>query len=93
MEIGDPAPAQAKDGTGSIYPFHGPVAVPVKPHGEWNSYEVTCIGPNYSIRINGQLVNTWTDDQNRPSAGHVGLQNYPYPQAVRHRNLRIKDLP
>ena len=51
-----------------------------------------CIGPNYSLRINGQLVNTWTENQDRPAAGFVGLQNYPYRQAVRHRNFRIKAL-
>ncbi|MEW6158176.1 MAG: DUF1080 domain-containing protein [Verrucomicrobiota bacterium] len=92
FEIGDPQPAQGKEATGSFYPFHSPVQVAVKPWGEWNSYELTCIGPNYSLRINGQLVNTWTDDQKRPLAGYIGLQNYPYKQAVRHRNLRIKEL-
>ena len=84
--------ARPKDGTGAFYPFHGPVEVPVKPWGEWNSYELTCIGPNYSLRLNGRLVNTWTDDQKRPLSGYIGLQNYPYKQAVRHRNLRIKEL-
>ncbi|HXJ61143.1 MAG TPA: DUF1080 domain-containing protein [Verrucomicrobiae bacterium] len=92
FEIGESAPKQAKDGTGSFYPFHGPVAAPVKPWGQWNSYELICIGPNYSLRINGQLVNTWTDNQDRPEAGYVGLQNYPYRQSVRHRNFRIKAL-
>jgi hypothetical protein len=91
FEIGETRPKQPKDGTGSFYPFHGPTAVPVV-GGEWNSYELICIGPNYSLRLNGQLVNTWTDNQDRPLAGYIGLQNYPYPQAVRHRNLRIKPL-
>ena len=92
VEIGETTPKQPKDGTGSFYPFHGPVTVPVKGWGEWNSYELVCIGPNYSLRLNGQLVNTWTDDQGRPLAGYIGLQNYPYEQAVRHRNVRIKPL-
>ena len=93
MEIGDPKPPKPAGGTGAIYPFHGPVEVPVKPFGEWNRYELTCAGLNYSVRLNGRLVNTWTDDQKRPLAGYIGLQNYPYPQAVRHRNVRIKELP
>ncbi|MBI3413861.1 MAG: DUF1080 domain-containing protein [Verrucomicrobia bacterium] len=92
FEIGNPAEKNLKDGTGAFYPFHGPVAVPVKKYGEWNNYELICIGPNYSLRINGQLVNTWTDDQKRPLAGYIGLQNYPYKQAVRHRNVRVKEL-
>ncbi|GEM_PF-246857 len=93
FEIGDRKAAKPEDGTGSFYPFHGPAELPLKPWGEWNSYELTCIGPNYSLRLNGKLVNTWTDDRNRPLAGYVGLQNYPYKEAVRHRNLRIKELP
>jgi hypothetical protein len=93
FEIGEKNPKHPKDGTGAFYPFHGPAAVPVKPWGEWNTYELTCIGPNYSLRINGQLVNTWTDNQRRPLSGHLGLQNYPYKQAVRHRNLRVKEQP
>jgi hypothetical protein len=92
FEIGDAKAANPRDGTGAFYPFHGPAAVPAKPWGQWNDYELTCIGPNYSLRINGQLVNTWTDDQQRPLSGYIGLQNYPYKQAVRHRNLRIKEL-
>jgi hypothetical protein len=92
FEIGEKNPKAAKDGTGSFYPFHGPVAVPVKPWGEWNQYELICLGRNYSLRLNGQLVNTWTDNQERPLAGYIGVQNYPYRQAVRHRNIRIKAL-
>jgi len=92
FEIGDPEPPESKDGTGAFYPFHGPVEVPVKPWREWNRYELTCIGPNYSLRVNDRLVNTWTDDQKRPLSGYIGLQNYPYKQAVHHRNLRIKEL-
>ncbi|HXI50735.1 MAG TPA: DUF1080 domain-containing protein [Candidatus Saccharimonadales bacterium] len=92
FEIGDSTPKASKEGTGSFYPFHGPSAVPVQPWGQWNAYELICIGRNYSLRINGQLVNTWTDDQSRPLSGYVGLQNYPYKQAVHHRRVRIKPL-
>jgi hypothetical protein len=92
FEIGAADPKHPKDGTGAFYPFHGPTALPLKPWGEWNQYELICVGPNYSLRLNGQLVNTWTDDQNRPAAGYIGLQNYPYRQAVKHRQLRIKPL-
>lgn len=93
MEIGDPKPENPTWTTGSIYPFQAPVAAPVKPYGQWNQYELTCVGHNYSVRINGQLVNTWTDRKQRSAAGYVGLQNYNDGKVVRHRNLRIKDLP
>jgi hypothetical protein len=93
IEIGDPKPKKATDATGSIYPFHAPAEVPVKSYGEWNSYEITCIDHNYSFRLNGKLVNTWTDPKQRSVAGYVGLQNYNDGKTVRHRNFRIKDLP
>ncbi|MBI1840365.1 MAG: DUF1080 domain-containing protein [Verrucomicrobia bacterium] len=93
MEIGDPHPAKPSDTTGSIYPFSPPVEVPVKPPGKWNAYELVCVGHNYSVRLNGQLVNTWTDPQKRSLAGYVGIQNYNDGKTVRHRNLRIKPLP
>jgi len=93
MEIGEARPARASEGTGSFYPFHGPATLaPLKPVGEWNGYELMCIGPNYTLRINGRLVHTWTDTQSRPLSGHVGLQNYDYPDAVQHRRLRIKPI-
>jgi hypothetical protein len=93
IEIGDPKPEKPTWTTGSIYPFHAPVAAPVKPIGQWNDYEIVCVGHNYSVRLNGQLINTWTDRTQRSSSGYIGLQNYNDDKIVRHRNLRIKELP
>jgi hypothetical protein len=38
--------------TGAIYSFVGPTSVPVKPVGEWNTYEITVQGQQYSVRLN-----------------------------------------
>jgi hypothetical protein len=97
FEIGDIASA-SKHGTGAVYPFQGPTWLPVKPPGEWNAYEITCLGRTYDFRLNGHLVNRFVDDQSRPLEGYVGLQNHPYDRGnydrpVRHRNLRIRELP
>ena len=92
FEIGDAGASRPREGTGSFYPFKGPVPLPLRKIGEWNNYELTCVGPNYSLRINGKVVNTWTDDQGRPLSGYIGIQNYDYPDAVEHRNVRIKDI-
>ena len=91
IEIGDPK--AGKGGTGAIYPFHGPSEVPMKPLGQWNDYEIICNGHNYSVRLNGKLINTWTDGTQRSLSGYIGLQNYNDNKIVRHRNLRIKELP
>src|ERR1043166_7910187 len=57
--------------------------------GQWNDYEITCLGQSYSVRINGELVLTWTDPKHRTTSGFIGLQNYNDGKTVRHRNLRI----
>jgi len=93
MEIGDPAPQKPEEMTGSIYPFNPPAEAPVRPVGQWNDYELVAMGHNYSVRINGKVVNTWTDPKRRSASGHIGIQNYNDGKTVRHRKVRIKALP
>ncbi|HVR74597.1 MAG TPA: DUF1080 domain-containing protein [Planctomycetota bacterium] len=93
IEIGDPDPEKPTWRTGSIYPFHASTTANTKPAGQWNEYEITCIGHDYSVRINGKLVSTWTDPDRRSTSGHIGLQNYDDGKAVLHRGLRVKELP
>ena len=58
-----------------------------------NDFEMVCLGHDYSVRVNGQLVTTWTDLAQRSLAGHIGLQNYNDGKTVRFRMLRVKELP
>ena len=92
MEIGDPNPENPTWRTGSIYPFHASLRANTKPLGEWNSYEIVARGYDYTVRINGEVVNTWTDTTRRTLNGFIGLQNYNDGKTVRHRNLRVKEL-
>jgi hypothetical protein len=92
MEIGDPNPKIPTWRTGALYPFHASVVANTKPVGQWNSYEIVCHGHDYSVRINGRVVNTWTDTTQRTSSGYLGLQNYDDGKIVRHRNLRVKEV-
>src|SRR5712672_555822 len=93
MEIGDPDPKDPTWRTGSIYPFKASEKANTKPLGEWNEYEIQCLGQNYSVRMNGEVILTWADPQQRTKSGYIGLQNYNDGKTVRHRNLRIKELP
>ncbi len=93
MEIGDPDPKIATWRTGSIYPFQASTKANTRPVGQWNSYEIVCRDHNYSVRINGEVVTTWTDTTQRSLSGYLGLQNYKDGKQVRHRNLRVKELP
>ena len=62
--------------------------LPLQPAGEWNSYEVTCVGRSIDVRLNGHLIRRFDDQPNR-AEGHIGFQT----ASARHRNLRIKELP
>jgi len=92
FEIGVEPPLKPEDATGGFYPFRQPQKTTLRPIGEWNQFELTCVGPNYALRINGQLVNAWTDTEGRPLEGYIGIQNYNFPDSVQHRNLRIKPI-
>lgn len=92
IEIGDPEPEKPTWRTGSIYPFQASVRANTRPPGQWNEYEIVCDNHDYSVRINGQLVTTWTDPWRRSAAGYIGLQNYNDGKTVRYRKLRIKEL-
>ncbi|HYE32938.1 MAG TPA: DUF1080 domain-containing protein [Methylomirabilota bacterium] len=94
VEIGDdPAGRERAWKTGALYPFQPRVENASRPPGEWNEYEIVCREHDYSVRLNGKLVTTWTDHTRRSKAGYIGLQNYKEGQTVRHRNLRVKELP
>jgi len=92
MEIGDPDPADPTWRTGSIYPFCASARANANPPGQWNRYEIACIGHRYRVRINGETVLDWTDPKERTLKGYIGLQNYPDDKVVRHRRLRILPL-
>jgi hypothetical protein len=93
MEIGDPEPKDPTWRTGSIYPFQASIRANTKPLGQWNEYEIICQGQTYTVRMNGEQIMTWTDPKQRTRSGYIGLQNYNDGKTVRHRNVRIKDLP
>jgi hypothetical protein len=92
MEIGDPNPKDPTWRTGSIYPFKASIKANTKPLGQWNEYEITCVGQQYTVRMNGEVTMTWTDPKHRTAYGYIGLQNYNDGKTVRHCNLRIKEL-
>jgi hypothetical protein len=54
-----------------------------RPTGEWNHYEISCVGENLAVRLNGTLVTTARSIANR--RGHLGIQ-------AEHGRLELKDL-
>lgn len=92
VEFGDPKADQPEGRSGSLYTFAAPTTSNTKPPGEWNSYEIVCRGHDYSVRMNGRLITTWTDPTQRTARGFIGLQNYNDDKTVRHRNVRVREL-
>ena len=67
--------------TGAIYSFKGPTDGPliVHPVGEWNGYEITVDGQDFTVALNGQVVNRFhfTGDPQSPQRGLPSTPQQP----------------
>jgi hypothetical protein len=93
--------------TGAIYSLSPALAAPQFPPGEWNTLEIELRGARTIVRLNGVLVNDYTDGQPvpprqhdyepirgpRPNAGYIGIQNHHPPQTVHFREISVRPLP
>lgn len=59
-----------------------------KPIGEWNQYEITCLGDSVKLVINGQEVNSGTKGE--LTKGKILLQSEGAP--IDFRDIQIKEL-
>lgn len=77
--------------TGSIYSFKAPESpIDARPVGEWNTYQITVKGQDYTVTHNGKVVNRYKGS--RGSKGYIGIQNHDDKSIVRFRNIRVKPL-
>lgn len=60
----------------------------VKPAGQWNDYDIHCIGDTCTLAVNGKVVNTLHLSVDK---GYVGLEAEGYQITFRH--LRLERLP
>jgi hypothetical protein len=58
----------------------------VKPAGQWNTFEITCQGPDMTLWVNGAVTNQWHDCEVKK--GHVGLEAEGW--RIEFRNVKIK---
>jgi hypothetical protein len=99
-ELGRPDNAQIHR-TGAIYSFKGPNDGPVtvRPIGEWNQYEITVNGKDFTASLNGQVINRFhfTGDPQSPQRGlpstpaqprFIGLQTHTGRVLFRHIQWR-----
>jgi len=80
----------AQGGAGMLFGSKEAKAVPQlhKPPGEWNQWEVTCVGTKLSLTVNGTLA--WQIDDFPPARRPLGIQAEGH--AVEFRNLWVKSL-
>jgi choline dehydrogenase-like flavoprotein len=99
-EFGEPD-GLPKHKTGAIYDENNQTLTqkPAKPAGQWNDFEMTVNGQDYTVKLNGDQVAKFTNtDPNRgkPSApgapSFIGLQTH-FGSRVAFRNIRFKQLP
>jgi hypothetical protein len=59
----------------------------VKPPGQWNVYDIRCVGTTCSLAVNGEVVNT---TQVGLDKGYIGLESEGYQ--IEFRDLKLKEL-
>ncbi len=107
IQILDDDDAQYKDikdaqHTGSLYYEAAAKHGATKPPGQWNKFEVTCLGRQITVVLNGTVINDVDLDKytekhgegsalaDRPEYGRVGMQSHG--SRVDFRNIELKDL-
>jgi hypothetical protein len=80
----------AQGGAGQLFGAKGTKAVPKlhKPPGEWNEWEVSCIGSKVSLKVNGEPA--WEIDDFKPVRGPLGIEAEGH--YIEFRKFRIKKM-
>jgi hypothetical protein len=80
----------AQGGAGRLFGREGTKAVPQlqNPPGQWNQWEVFCVGRKLSLTVNGQPA--WEIDDFKPVRGPLGIEAEGH--YIEFRNLQIKRL-
>jgi hypothetical protein len=60
----------------------------VKPAGQWNTYDIRCLGATCTLAVNGKVVNTI---QVGVDKGYLGLESEGFQ--ITFRNLKVQELP
>lgn len=88
IQINDSGGARRR--TGSICKIQDADGVASYAVGKWNHLEVRAVGQEYTVLVNGQVVNQFTGARN--TAGYVGLQCHNSPSQVSFRRIRVVEL-
>ena len=80
----------AQGGAGMLFGSPEAKAVPHlhNPPGQWNDWEVTCVGTKLALRVNGTLA--WEIDNFKRASAPIGIEAEGHP--IEFRAIRIKTL-
>jgi hypothetical protein len=59
----------------------------VKPAGEWNAYDIRCVGDTCTLGVNGSVVNTIHTGVQK---GYIGLESEGY--RIEFKDFKVKEL-
>jgi hypothetical protein len=76
--------------TGSAYDQFAATKIASKPAGEWNKYQITIVGQQYTVVLNGEKVNEF--EGKRGEEGYIGLQNHDPISRVSFRRVRVREI-
>jgi len=81
----------AEGGAGMLFGSEEAKGVPKLHHppGQWNQWEVSCIGPKVSLKVNGKPA--WEIDNFKPLRGPLGIEAEGH--TIEFRKMRIKRFP
>ena len=93
--IDDVGKAPSVVSTGSLYRYIAPNENAMKPAGEWNEIEITCVGSKIESVFNGKKIidvdqSTVESLKKKPTKGYVCLQNHG--GRITFRNVWVKEV-
>jgi hypothetical protein len=90
MKVGANQIQLGQGGEGSLGGVQGAKAVPKmhKAPGEWNEWEVTCVGDKVTFSVNGEKA--WEGTGLKPARGYFGIQAEGHH--IDFRSIRIKEI-
>jgi hypothetical protein len=60
----------------------------LRPPGQWNTYDIRCVGSTCTLAVNGEVVNTIQTGVNK---GYIGLESEGY--RIEFKDLKVRELP
>ncbi|HEY1766357.1 MAG TPA: DUF1080 domain-containing protein [Terracidiphilus sp.] len=60
----------------------------LRPAGEWNTYDIRCVGYTCTLAVNGEVVNRVQTGVNK---GYIGLESEGY--RIEFKDFKVKELP